>query len=61
MRAALEARPRGERPTLDVIAEALGGFSSTSDGTGEGARPGPAGPAVADGLRTSRNACGQRA
>ncbi len=39
MRAALEARPRGDRPTLEVIAEALGGFSSTSDGTGEGALP----------------------
>jgi 5-methyltetrahydrofolate--homocysteine methyltransferase len=38
MRAALETRPRGQRPTLDQITELLGGFSSTSDGTGE---PGP--------------------
>jgi len=37
MRAALETRPRGDRPTLDRITEALGGFSSASDGTdGEG-------------------------
>ncbi len=35
MRDALETRPRGERPTLEVIAERLGGFSSASDGTGE--------------------------
>jgi 5-methyltetrahydrofolate--homocysteine methyltransferase len=35
MREALESRPRGERPTLEVIAERLGGFSSASDGTGE--------------------------
>jgi 5-methyltetrahydrofolate--homocysteine methyltransferase len=34
MRAALESRPRGERPTLEAIAAALGGFSSASDGTG---------------------------
>ncbi|MCW3784275.1 betaine--homocysteine S-methyltransferase [Defluviimonas salinarum] len=34
MRRALEERPRGARPTLDEIAEKLGGFSSTSDGTG---------------------------
>ena len=33
MRAALETRPRGDRPTLDQIAERLGGFSSASDGT----------------------------
>lgn len=33
MRAALEERPRGTRPTLEVITEALGGFSSDSDGT----------------------------
>ena len=38
MREALETRPRGERPTLDVITEALGGFSSASDGT-DGAGP----------------------
>ncbi len=35
MREALETRPRGERPTLDQITAALGGFSSASDGTGE--------------------------
>lgn len=35
MREALETRPRGERPTLDVITERLGAFSSASDGTGE--------------------------
>ncbi len=35
MRAALETRPRGDRPTLEQIAEALGGFSSNSDGTGD--------------------------
>jgi 5-methyltetrahydrofolate--homocysteine methyltransferase len=37
MRRALETRPRGPRPTLDEIAARLGGFSSASDGTGEGA------------------------
>ncbi len=37
MRKALETRPRGPRPTLDEIAATLGGFSSASDGTGEGA------------------------
>ncbi|MBV2361137.1 betaine--homocysteine S-methyltransferase [Thalassococcus sp. CAU 1522] len=36
MRAALETRPRGAAPTLDRIAETLGGFSSESDGTGGG-------------------------
>ena len=41
MRAALETRPRGDRPTLEQIAEALGGFSSNSDGTGDEA-PAPA-------------------
>ncbi|MBN7785590.1 betaine--homocysteine S-methyltransferase [Ponticoccus gilvus] len=35
MREALETRPKGPRPTLDQIAEALGGFSSDSDGTGD--------------------------
>jgi 5-methyltetrahydrofolate--homocysteine methyltransferase len=35
MREALEARPRAERPALEVIAERLGGFSSASDGTGD--------------------------
>jgi 5-methyltetrahydrofolate--homocysteine methyltransferase len=34
MRDALESRPRGDRPTLEVIAEKLGGFSSAGDGTG---------------------------
>lgn len=33
MREALESRPRGERPTLELIAAKLGGFSSASDGT----------------------------
>lgn len=33
MRAALESQPIGARPTLDQIANALGGFSSASDGT----------------------------
>ena len=35
MRAALETRERGPRPTLDQITAALGGFSSNSDGTGD--------------------------
>ncbi|MGB3314812.1 MAG: homocysteine S-methyltransferase family protein, partial [Albidovulum sp.] len=39
MRNALETRPRGARPTLDEIATRLGGFSSTSDGTGDDAAP----------------------
>ena len=33
MRAALEERPPGPRPTLDAITAALGAFSSASDGT----------------------------
>ncbi len=37
---ALETRPRGEAPTLEKITAALGGFSSTSDGT-DGAGPKP--------------------
>ncbi len=37
MREALETRPSGPRPTLDVIAERLGGFSSPADGTGDDA------------------------
>ena len=41
MRDALETRPRGERPTLETISTALGGFSSASDGT-DGAAPAPA-------------------
>ncbi|MCT8160332.1 betaine--homocysteine S-methyltransferase [Pseudoruegeria sp. SHC-113] len=44
MREALETRPRGERPSLDAIATALGGFSSASDGTGEDANAAPARP-----------------
>ncbi len=36
MRAALENTPKGEMPTLELIAEKMGGFSSESDGTGEG-------------------------
>ncbi|SDI04347.1 betaine--homocysteine S-methyltransferase [Lutimaribacter saemankumensis] len=35
MHEALSTRPRGPRPTLDEIAEKLGGFSSAADGTGE--------------------------
>ncbi|WP_068111404.1 betaine--homocysteine S-methyltransferase [Tropicimonas marinistellae] len=35
MRAALESTPHGPRPTLEQIAEQLGGFSSASDGTGD--------------------------
>ena len=42
MRAALEERPRGARPTLETISEALGEFSSVSDGTGDGDGPAPA-------------------
>jgi len=38
MKEALETRPRSEPPTLEQIAEALGGFSSASDGT-DGAGP----------------------
>ncbi len=37
MRAALETRPRGPRPTLDTIAGVVGPFSSASAGTGESA------------------------
>ncbi|MDD8024006.1 MAG: betaine--homocysteine S-methyltransferase [Paracoccaceae bacterium] len=35
MRAALETRPRGPRPSLEEISAKLGGFSSASDGTGD--------------------------
>ncbi|MBT8415246.1 MAG: betaine--homocysteine S-methyltransferase, partial [Boseongicola sp.] len=35
MRAALEETPKGERPTLDQITTALGGFSSATDGTSD--------------------------
>ena len=37
MRAALETQPKGDRPSLELIAEKLGGFSSASDGTGDAA------------------------
>lgn len=37
MRTALETRPKGKRPTLEEIAERLGGFSSVDDGTSENA------------------------
>jgi 5-methyltetrahydrofolate--homocysteine methyltransferase len=36
MRAALETRTPGPRPSLDDIAAALGGFSSSTDGTADG-------------------------
>ncbi len=36
MREALETRPRGDRPSLEQIAEKLGAFSSAVDGTEEG-------------------------
>ena len=39
MRAALESRPKGPRPTLEDIGAKLGGFSSASDGTGEDTGP----------------------
>jgi 5-methyltetrahydrofolate--homocysteine methyltransferase len=39
MRAALETRPIGPRPTLDQITGALGAFSSASDGTGDDSAP----------------------
>ncbi len=35
MRDALDSRPQGERPTLEAIAAAMGGFSSSTDGTGD--------------------------
>ena len=35
MRAALEGTPKGDRPTLEMIATRIGGFSSASDGTGD--------------------------
>ena len=35
MRAALESVPRGARPSLDQVREALGDFSSPDDGTGD--------------------------
>ena len=39
MRVALESRPKGNRPSLEVIQGKLGGFSSASDGTGDDAGP----------------------
>lgn len=39
MRAALETRPKAAAPSLDEITEALGGFSSESDGTGPDKAP----------------------
>jgi len=39
MREALETRAPGPRPALERIAQALGAFSSTADGTGEEAEP----------------------
>ncbi|MBO9449600.1 betaine--homocysteine S-methyltransferase [Tropicibacter sp. R16_0] len=41
MREALDTTPRGERPTLDQIAEKLGAFTSASDGTGDDAAAAP--------------------
>jgi 5-methyltetrahydrofolate--homocysteine methyltransferase len=35
MREALDTRPEGDRPSLEAISAALGGFSSASDGTGD--------------------------
>ena len=40
MRVALESRPKGNRPSLEVIQAKLGGFSSASDGTGDDAGAG---------------------
>ena len=40
MRAALETTPPGPLPERDTIAARLGGFSSASDGSGEGAPEG---------------------
>ncbi len=39
MRVALDSTERGARPTLDQITDALGPFSSASDGTGDDAAP----------------------
>ncbi|MCC5991315.1 MAG: betaine--homocysteine S-methyltransferase [Rhodobacteraceae bacterium] len=55
MRAALETRPRGERPTLEQITAALGGFSSALDGT-EGGDAAPQGRAGRGGGRRRRDA-----
>lgn len=37
MREALETRPRGARPSLETVSQAMGGFSSATDGTGDDA------------------------
>ena len=42
MREALETRAPGPRPTLEQITQALGGFSSAGDGTGDDANARPA-------------------
>src|SRR6056297_703551 len=39
MREALETRKPGPRPSLDAISDALGGFSSPTDGTGDDPAP----------------------
>ena len=39
MREVLDSQPKGPKPTLDEITEAMGGFSSVSDGTGDGPKP----------------------
>ena len=39
MKEALETRPRNERPTLEQITNAVGAFSSASDGTETGGNP----------------------
>lgn len=39
MREALETRPKAQRPSLETISDALGGFSSPVDGTGENTGP----------------------
>ena len=41
MRKALEETPVGPKPSLEVIADTLGGFSSASDGTGADANAAP--------------------
>ena len=35
MRSALESSERGKRPSLEMIADTLGAFSSAGDGTGD--------------------------
>lgn len=39
MREALETRPLGDRPSLEQVSDALGGFSSPLDGTGDDVPP----------------------